>query len=57
MIPRLGKAGLLGKHQQKLAEVGEFFRHRSAHPTTEVFDREKTTLILTALVILVRELF
>jgi hypothetical protein len=57
MIQRLGEAHLLKEVYQNLARVGEFFRHRSSHPTTEEFDREKTTLILTSLVILIRDLF
>jgi len=56
MIRRLGEAGLLKSYYQNLAKVGEYFRHRASHPTTEVFDREKTTLILTSLIILIREL-
>lgn len=57
MIRRLGDAGLLRGHHEHLARVGEFFRHRAVHPTSEEFDREKTTLALTSLVILVRDLF
>jgi hypothetical protein len=57
MIQRLGEAGLLRGYFEQLARVGEFFRHRAAHPTSEIFDREKTTLILTCLVLLVREVF
>jgi hypothetical protein len=56
MIRRLGEAGLLRSYYQNLARVGEFFRHRASHPTTEEFDREKTTLVLTSLIILIREL-
>jgi len=57
MIRRLGEAGLLRGYYQNLAQVGEFFRHRASHPTSEEFDREKTTLVLTSLVILIRDLF
>ncbi|MFB0520389.1 MAG: hypothetical protein ACETWD_03040, partial [Desulfatiglandales bacterium] len=57
MIRRLGEAGLLKSYYQNLAQVGEFFRHRATHPTSEEFDREKTTLVLTSLIILVRDLF
>jgi len=57
MIRRLGEAGLLESYYQNLAQVGEFFRHRATHPTSEEFDREKTTLVLTSLIILVRDLF
>ena len=57
MIERLGEAGLLQGYHDKLAQIGEFFRHRATHPTTEEFDREKTTLVLTSLVILIRDLF
>ncbi len=57
MIRSLGDIGFLKGYYHKLAETGEFFRHRAAHPTSEEFDREKTTLILTSLIILVRELF
>lgn len=56
MIRRLGEAGLLRSYYQDLAQVGEFFRHRASHPTSEEFDREKTTLVLTSLVILIRDL-
>lgn len=55
MIRRLGEAGLLKSYYQNLAKVGEFFRHRASHPTTEEFDREKATLVLTSLIILIRE--
>jgi hypothetical protein len=57
MIERLGEAGLLHGYHDKLAQIGEFFRHRATHPTSEEFDREKTTLILTSLIILIRDLF
>jgi hypothetical protein len=57
MIVRLGEAGLLHGYYDKLAQIGEFFRHRATHPTSEEFDREKTTLILTSLIILIRDLF
>jgi hypothetical protein len=57
MIQGLGEKGLLKGYYQSLAQVGEFFRHRASHPTSEEFDREKTTLVLTALVILIRDLF
>lgn len=57
MIERLHAAGLLGGHYRDLARVGEFFRHRAAHPTAEEFDRDKTTLILTSLLVLVRDVF
>lgn len=57
MIRRLGGAGLLKGYYQNLAQVGEFFRHRATHPTSEEFDREKTTLVLTSLIILIRDLF
>jgi hypothetical protein len=57
MIVRLGEAGLLHGYYDKLAQIGEFFRHRATHPTTEEFDREKATLILTSLVLLIRDLF
>jgi hypothetical protein len=57
MIRRLGEAGLLHGYYQNLAQVGEFFRHRSAHPTSEEFDREKTRLILTSLIVLANGLF
>jgi hypothetical protein len=57
MIRRLGEADLLKGYYQNLAQVGEFFRHRASHPTSEEFDREKTTLVLTSLVILIRDLF
>jgi hypothetical protein len=56
MIRRLGEAGLLRGYYQNLAQVGEFFRHRASHPTSEEFDREKTTLALTSLIILIRDL-
>lgn len=56
MIKRLGEHGLLRGYYQNLAQVGEIFRHRSAHPTTEDFDREKLTLILASLMILLRDL-
>jgi hypothetical protein len=57
MIERLGAANLLGRHHREMAQVGEFFRHRAAHPSSEVFDQEKTTLILTLLLLLVRDVF
>jgi hypothetical protein len=57
MIRRLGEADLLKGYYQNLAQVGEFFRHRATHPTSEEFDREKTTLVLTSLIILIRDLF
>ena len=57
MIARLGEAGLLKGYYQKLAQVGEFFRHRASHPTSEEFDREKTTLLLTSLIVLIRDVF
>ncbi len=57
MIEQLGKAGLLHGYHDKLAQIGEFFRHRATHPTSEEFDREKATLILTSLIILIRDLF
>lgn len=57
MIRDLGEKGLLKGYYADLARVGEFFRHRASHPTSEEFDREKTTLILTSLVILIRDLF
>jgi hypothetical protein len=57
MIRQLGEAGLLKGYYQNLLQVGEFFRHRASHPTSEDFDRDKTTLILAALLILIRELF
>ena len=52
MIRRLGEAGLLHGYHENLARVGEFFRHRATHPTSEESDREKTTLVLTSLFIL-----
>lgn len=57
MIRRLGEAGFLHSYYDDLAKIGGFFRNRAAHPTTEEFDREKTTLVLTSLVILIRDLF
>lgn len=57
MIKRLGEAGLLKGYYHNLAEVGEFFRHRAAHPTSEEFDQEKTRLILSSLIVLIREVF
>jgi hypothetical protein len=57
MIQRLDEAGLLRGYHQNLAQVGEFFRHRASHPTSEEFDREKATLVLASLVILIRDLF
>jgi hypothetical protein len=57
MIERLGEVGLLHGYHDKLAQIGEFFRHRATHPTSEEFDREKTTLIMTSLIILIRDLF
>ena len=57
MIRRLGEAGLLKGYYKDLAKVGEFFRHRASHPTSEEFDREKATLVLTSLIILIRDSF
>ena len=57
MIRRLGEVGLLKGYYKDLAKVGEFFRHRASHPTSEEFDREKTTLVLTSLIILIRDSF
>jgi len=57
MIRRLGEAGLLKGYYKDLAKVGEFFRHRASHPTSEEFDREKTMLVLTSLIILIRDSF
>jgi hypothetical protein len=56
MIEHLGEEGLLSGYHGKLAEISGFFRNRSAHPTTEEFDREKTTLILTSLIILLTKI-
>jgi hypothetical protein len=56
MISSLGDAGHLRGYHEQLARVGEFFRHKAAHPTSERFDRDKTTLVLTSLIILIREL-
>jgi len=39
----------------QLMRVAAFFRNRAAHPTTEVFTKEKANLILSTLFILVRE--
>lgn len=57
MIRQLGDAKLLKDYYHNLAKVGEFFRHRSSHPTTEEFDKEKVSLILNSLIILLRDLF
>jgi hypothetical protein len=56
MIRLLGEKGLLKDYYTNLAKVGEFFRHRAAHPTSEKFDREKTTLVLTSLILLIRDI-
>ncbi len=57
MIEMLAHEGLLKGHHEQLARVASFFRNRSAHPTTEEFDREKTSLVLTSLVLLIRDVF
>lgn len=57
MIERLGAANLLGRHHREMAQVGEFFRNRAAHPTSEIFDQEKTALVLMLLLLLVRDVF
>ena len=44
-------------HHSLLIELSKFFGHRAAHPTTEVFNKEKASLVLSALFIINEEVF
>ncbi|MCK5317635.1 MAG: DUF4145 domain-containing protein [Anaerolineales bacterium] len=45
------------KHNQTLLDTVATLGHRSAHPTTEVFKKEKASLVLNGLLILIDEVF
>lgn len=45
------------KHNQTLLDTVATLGHRSAHPTTEVFTKEKAALVLNGLLILIDEVF
>lgn len=45
------------KHNQTLLDTVATLGHRSAHPTTEVFTKEKASLVLNGLLILIDEVF
>ena len=45
------------KHNQTLLDTVATIGHRSAHPTTEVFKKEKASLVLNGLLILIDEVF
>ena len=45
------------KHHQNLLKAVSVFGNRSAHPTTEVFTKEKASLVLNGLLILIDEVF
>lgn len=45
------------KHNQTILDTVATLGHRSAHPTTEVFTKEKASLVLNGLLILIDEVF
>lgn len=45
------------KHHQDLLKVVSILGNRSAHPTTEIFTKEKASLVLNGLMILIDEVF
>lgn len=48
---------ITNKYHSQLIDVAKFFGHRAAHPTTEVFSKEKASLILSSLFIINEDLF
>lgn len=43
-------------HQSKLVDLTKYFGQRAAHPTTEIFDRDKANLALSSIFILMKEI-
>jgi hypothetical protein len=57
-IEKLVEMGIIkSKHHSSIIDLSKFFGHRAAHPTTEVFDRNKANLVLSSLFIIVEEVF
>lgn len=53
----ISRKSIKQKHNQTLLDTVATLGHRSAHPTTEVFTKEKASLVLNGLLILIDEVF
>ena len=56
-ITALKNAGVVKGHYQDLIEVSKFYRHKAAHPTSEIFNLEKANLAIGATLIFIEEVF
>jgi len=57
-IEELVNKGIIkSNHHSLILEIAKIFGHRAAHPTTEVFNKEKANLVLSALFIINEEVF
>jgi len=56
-ITALKDAGVVTGHYEELMEVSKFYRHKAAHPWSEIFNIEKANLAVGAILIFIEEVF